>query len=77
MGPLKVVLLNLSESRQDSYVHIVDVITAFDNVNREMLWQILAKYGIPTNLISVIKKLYNNITVTLKVGKAFTSTSIH
>lgn len=43
-----------------------------------MLWQILAKYGISDNLISVIKKLYTDITVKLRVGKAkgsFESTS--
>jgi hypothetical protein len=55
VGPLKVALQNLSESGQDAYVLFVDITKAFDTVNREMLWQILAKYGIPSNLISVIK----------------------
>jgi hypothetical protein len=78
VGALKVALQNLSESGQDAYVLFVDIIKAFDTVNREMLWQILAKYGIPSNLISVIKKLYNDITVKFRVGKAkgsFESTS--
>ena len=43
-----------------------------------MLWQILASCGIPDHLFSGIKKLYADITVNLRVGKAkgsFESTS--
>ena len=78
IGPLKVALQNLSESGQEAYVLFVDIIKAFDTVNREMLWQILARYGVPDHLVSVIKKLYAEITVKLRVGKAkgsFESTS--
>ena len=43
-----------------------------------MLWQILARYGISDHRVSVIKNLYIDITVKLRVGKAngsFESTS--
>ncbi len=37
----------------------VDLVKAFDSVNREMIWQILAKYGIPLEpLVNVIVQTY-------------------
>ena len=79
LGPIKVALQNLCESGQDAYVLFFDTIKAYDTVNREMLWQIQARYGIPDHLVSVIKKFYYaDITIKLRVGKAkgsFVSTS--
>ena len=39
-------------------------------VNRELLWKLLARYGIPDGLIMVFKKLYANLKVHLKVDGA-------
>jgi hypothetical protein len=78
VGPLKVALQNLTESGQEAYVVFVDIVKAFDSVNREMLWQILAKFGLPEKLITVVKKLYTNVLVKIRVGNAkdsFDSTS--
>ena len=38
---LKITLQNLHTADQDAYVLSVDIIKAFDSVNREMLWKIL------------------------------------
>ena len=46
----------------------VDLVKAFDSVNRELLWKILKLYGIPDNLITILKKLHTNITYIMKVG---------
>jgi hypothetical protein len=35
-----------------------DLIKAFDSLNLEMLWKILAKYGIPEPLVNVIMEMY-------------------
>ena len=44
---LKMTLQNLRAANQDSFILFVDIVKAFDSVNREMLWKILEKYGIP------------------------------
>ena len=44
---LKLTLQNLSATEQEAYVLFVDLVKAFDSVNREMLWLVLAKMGIP------------------------------
>jgi len=75
---LKIALQNLHVANQDAYVLFVDLVKAFDSVNREMLWKILYKYGLPKTLISVIKKMYTDIEITLQSGDAsrsFPSTS--
>ena len=66
LAALKIGLQKLKDRGHDSYLLFVDIVKAFDSVNREMLWKILAKYGLPATLITVIKKMYNNIEVTLK-----------
>jgi hypothetical protein len=41
---------------------------AFDRVNRNQLWQILNRGGIPYHLIEVIKSLYKNTSVQIETG---------
>ena len=49
----------------------VDIVKAFDSVNREMLWEILSKYGgLPDSVIAVMKKMYTNIQIKLKIDDA-------
>jgi len=57
---LKITLQQLRNAYRDSYVLFLDLVKAFDSVNREMLWKILAKYGLPDSLIVVIRKMYSN-----------------
>jgi len=75
---LKITLQNITATGQEAYVLFVDIVKAFDSVNREMLWAILAKYGIPPATVATIKKMYTNIIVSVRVGKEkeeFTSRS--
>ncbi len=50
-------LQDLRAAHQDTLVLFVDIVKAFDSVNREMLWKILEKYGIPEKTIATIKKI--------------------
>ena len=76
---LKIGLQQLKNNKQDSYVLFIDIVKAFDSVNREMLWQILSKYGLPDSLIIMgIQKMYKDIQVDLHQGAGlaeFISTS--
>ena len=58
-----------------SLIHVIfaDLVKAYDTVDRELLWKIMARYGCPEDLIFVLRKLYTDITVQLKgFGKGFT-----
>ena len=67
---LKQALHTRSSFGLDSWILYIDLIKAFDTVNRKLLFNILKRYGIPPKLIVIIKKLYHNITITSKIGKA-------
>ena len=54
---------------KETYVLFVDLIKAFDTVDHEVLFQILAKYGIPPALITVIKKMYKDCRIKFTIGK--------
>ena len=70
---VKHALHTLSQHGADSYVIFADLVKAYDTVDRELLWKIMAKHGCPEDLIFVLRKLYTNITVQLKgFGKGFT-----
>ena len=57
----------LREHGGEAYIAFIDLEKAYDTVNRDLLWKILAKYGVPEGLINVLKKLYANLTIHLKI----------
>ena len=57
---LKASLQTLREHQKEAHVLFVDLVKAYDSVNRELLWKILKLFGIPDNLIMVLK----NFTLT-------------
>ena len=65
---LKIALEQLRYANQEAFVLFVDLVKAFDSVNRELLWKILSNIGVPDSTIKVIKKAYTNITITGKVN---------
>ena len=50
------------ESQKDLYHNCIDFKKAFDSVWHDGLWSSLQKYGINSNIISMIKALYCNST---------------
>ena len=42
------------------YTHFIDFEKAFDSIHRESLWNIMSIYGIPEELICLIKAMYSN-----------------
>ena len=53
----------------ETHVLFINLIKAFDLVNYEIMYKIIAKYRVPTPLIDVIKKMYSNCSLQLSVGK--------
>ena len=65
---MKLALQTVHEHNQEAYLVFVDLVKAYDTVNRELLFKILESYGIPPNLITILKKLYTDVMIHLKVG---------
>ena len=41
----------------------------FDTVNNELLFKLLERYGVPKDVVSVVRKMYEGMFVKLKVRK--------
>jgi hypothetical protein len=46
----------------------VDLVKAFDTIDRELMFQILSKFGIPESMIYVIRRLYDENEIKLSMG---------
>ena len=46
----------------------IDLTKAFDSVSRELLWDILSKYGCPAKYIRVLRLLHDDMRATVKIG---------
>ena len=66
---LKVALQKPKEHMQDSWVLFIDLVMAFDTVNRTALIAFLRKFGAPNHLALLIERLHTDAKVKLKVGR--------
>ena len=57
---LRNIIEQCTEWQRQLYINYVDFEKAFDNIHRESLWRILRVYGIPQQIVLVIKSYYNN-----------------
>ena len=52
-----------------THVAFIDLVKAYDTASHELLLQVLEKYGAPPKLIDVVRRLYTDLKVVLKIGK--------
>ena len=45
----------------------IDLVKAFDRVPRELLWEVLLRYGVPPKLVSLLRALHETVHVTFDV----------
>jgi sorting nexin-29 len=57
------------EFNLEKHIAFLDLEKGFDRINRNQLWQILNKRGIPYHLVEVIKSLYKNTSVQIDTGR--------
>ena len=55
------------------YMNFIDFRKAFDSVHRESLWKILAAYGLPAKMISLLRAFYTNFECSVIVDNNTTS----
>mmetsp|Transcript_22629 Transcript_22629/g.32396 ORF Transcript_22629/g.32396 Transcript_22629/m.32396 type:complete len:650 (+) Transcript_22629:1533-3482(+) len=78
---IKRALLLRRQHGLESYAVFVDLVKAFDTVHHQLLCEILSKYGLPPPFVEIIKKLYNDRKIKIKVGSKSTeidyTTGVH
>ena len=63
------ILITRSLHGKETCVLFVDLVKAFGTIIHEALFTIQGKYGIPENLIAVIKKMCNTVKLSFTLGK--------
>ena len=43
------------------YVCFIDLIKAYDSIDRTLLWTVLARFGVPQNMVSVIRQIHDGM----------------
>ena len=43
------------------YMCFIDLQKAYDSVNRELLWEVLRRFGIPDPMLSVIRQFHDGM----------------
>ena len=49
------------------YVCFIDLTKAYDSVDRTLLWTVLARFGVPQNMISVIRQFHDGMRACLRL----------
>ena len=49
------------------YVCFIDLTKAYDSVGRTLLWTVLARFGVPQNVISVIRQFHNGMRACVRL----------
>ena len=57
---LRIIIEQALEQRYPCFINFIDYRKAFDSLDRNTLWKILAHYGIPKKIINLIKCIYDN-----------------
>jgi len=66
---LKTVLHTRGNHGLSTHVAFIDLVKAYDTANHELLIRILEIYGVPPKLRDVIRRMYTDLKVVIKIGK--------
>ena len=61
IATLRIIIEQSIEWNTSVYVNFIDFEKAFDSVDRQLLWQLMAHYGLPPKYINIIKSTYQDM----------------
>jgi len=56
------------EQNHDLYLVFIDLTKAFNTVNRDLLWQILRKFGCPPAFLTILQEFHNGMNAKVVIG---------
>lgn len=66
----------LLEWKRSLWINFINHEKAFDSLDRNVLWELMANYGIPGNIISVVKNMYRVQTTVFFIREAYVSNQV-
>ena len=76
IGGLFAVTMGLKKRQEhgpESHDVYVDLVKAFDTVNRGALWEVLRKSGMPGHFVSMPVRLHDDVVINVKIGEEDTA----
>ena len=64
---VKLAIKKRREHNQETWILFLDLVKAFDRVPRQLLWQILLKFGVSGKLVSILMLLHTNFKVEFEI----------
>ena len=64
---VKMAIRKRKEHGMETWLFLLDLVKAFDRVPRELLWDIMEKFGFPPKLVSLLKALHKRVLVNFEV----------
>ena len=64
---IKMAMKKRKEHSQETWILFLDLVKAFDRVPRELLWELLSKFGVPGKLVRLPKALHRDATVKFEI----------
>ena len=64
---VKMAMKKRREHSKETWILFLDLVKAFDRVPRELLWQLLEKFGVPPKLVRLLKALHKDVLVKFEV----------
>ena len=55
------------KKRSPLYVCLIDLTKAYDSVDRTLLWTVLARFGVPQNMISAIRQFHDGMRACVRL----------
>ena len=65
---VKLAMKKRREHGLESWILFIDLVKAFDRVPRELLWEVLSKFGVPPKLIRLLQSLHAHVEVKFTVN---------
>ena len=65
---VKIAMKKRREHGLDSWILFIDLVKAFDQVPRELLWNIFKKFGVPPKLVRLLESLPQRVVVKFSVS---------
>ena len=56
------------EQHRDLFIAFIDLTKAFDTVNRDLLWQVLAKFGCHPHFLSILREFHTDMSAHVVQG---------
>jgi hypothetical protein len=63
---VRLLLRKRKEHQQESWAVFIDLVKAFDAVNREFLWAVLLRFGRPDSFVDRLRVLHKDVIVVLR-----------